>query len=628
MRRGPFAIVASVCAVMIFAGLNLASARWLAAARVDLTGARLYTLSSSARTVLGRLVEPVELELVYSRGVAASFPAVRMHGTRVRELLNEIAVRSGGKVRIVETDPEPFSEEEDRVAAAGVSPAPVDGGDPLYFGIIGRNSVADEIAIPFLAPERDGQLEYDLIRLVAQLDDPAPPRVAVISSLPAFSGDGTGEGDAFILQEMRRAFEIIPVENGFRQLPRDADLLLIVHPPALDIWQLYQIDQFLLRKGRALIALDPVSRAALARQGARAVVTSTLGRIETALGVTLDASALADRTLALPVEVDAGGGRRVVEGQPLFIAAPVALMSSDDMITADLSRSVNFGAAGRWVGGAGKGARFTPLVESTPDASLMAIDFAASDPGPRAVIGAYSSLGSRQILAGRLSGRIETAFPEGPPQSAVPEDPLLAALARDEIAAAAPHIGASEQDAEIVMIADADMLDDGFYINPDGGQPVADNGAFVLNALDNLAGDPALVALRSRAPASRPMTRVDDLRAVASERLYGEQAALEKRLADTEGRLAELETARNAAGAALGRRLATDERQDDEIAAFRTEVSEIRGRLRAIEREFRRDIDTLAGRLQLANVWLPPLFIAAAGLLVFAARNRRRGGVA
>ncbi len=614
MKRGQFALIASALAAIIFVGLNIAAARWLAPARIDFTSNKLYTLSSSARAVVARLVEPVELELVYSRNAAADYPDIRMHGARVRELMNEIAARSGGKVRVRETDPAPFSEEEDRVAAAGVVPMQADGGDPVYLGVIGRNAVDDVIAIPTLTATRDGQLEYDLVRLVAQLDDPAPPRVAVISSLPAWAGDGTSEGDAFILREMRRAFEIVPVENGFSELPADADMLMIVHPPALNEWQLYLIDQFLMRKGRAFVALDPLSRVALATQGPRAVRTSSLGRLEAGLGVKLDDAVIADRMLGLPVEIDAGGGRRVVESQPLFIAAPTALLSKTDMATADLSRALNFGDAGRWVAADAAKTMFAPLVETTPEAARIAVERAAANPSPRAVMADYAPLDARQALAGRLSGELRTSFPDGAP-------PAPAGAASP-----GPHVAASQTLAEIVMVADADMLDDGFYLDPGTGAPMADNAAFVLNALDNLGGDPALVALRSRAPAARPMARVDALRDAASQRLYAEQAELEKRLAETEARLAELEKARSAAEAS-GLRLAREDGRTAEIDAFRAEALEIRGRLRAVERDFRRDIDVLKGRLQLFNVWLPPLVIAALGLAVFAWRSlRRRAG--
>ena len=169
---------------MIFAGLNLASWKWLGGARADFTANGLYTLSTSAKRVVQRLIEPVELELVYSRALGADFPAIRAHADRVRaadggdrgaerrqgEAARDRAGSRSPKKRIASSRP-------------ACTPAPTDGGEPLYFGVIGHNTSADHIAIPFLAPERDALLEYELVRLISQLDDPAPPKVAVLSSL-------------------------------------------------------------------------------------------------------------------------------------------------------------------------------------------------------------------------------------------------------------------------------------------------------------------------------------------------------------------------------------------------------------------------------------------------------------
>lgn len=620
MRRSVFALSASLLAAVIFIGANLASWKWLAPARIDFTANGLYTLSSSARRVVERLVEPVELELVYSRGLGADIPAIRAHAARVRELMNEIAARSNGRIKIRETDPEPYSDDEDRIAAAGITSASPGESDPLYLGVIGRNSVDDVIAIPHLAPERDAMLEYDLIRLVAQLDDPEPAKVAVLSSLPGFQGDGTGEADAFVLREMRRAFEIAPVDPNFSALPDKTDILMIIHPGPLNEWQTYAIDQFLLRKGRAIIALDPVSRVALATQGPRAVASSNLGKLGASLGVTTGADAVADRTLALPVEIDAGGGRRTVEGQPLFPAAPKALMSTADPVTADLSRAVNFGAPGALVvGKLAPKATFTPMIETTPQAALISSEIASGDPKPRTVMEAYQPAGAPQVLAGRLSGELVSAFPDGQPQVPLSSNPAEADFQREERAKVEPYVARSQGEASIIFVADADAFEDAFYINPGTKAPIADNAAFILNALDNLAGDEALMALRSRAPAARPMEKVDELRTAARDRLYKEQERLETLLAEAEGRLQELEDKRASGAAPTAEELA-------EMENFRKEAASIRRQLRGVEREFRWDIDRLGARLELVNVWLPPAFAALLGVAVFFWRSRKRGG--
>ena len=619
MKRSHYVILVSLAAVLIFAGLNLASWRWLGGARADFTANGLYTLSTSARRVVQRLIEPVEIELVYSRVLGADFPAIRAHADRVRQLMAEIAAQSEGKVKLREVEPEAFSEEEDRVAAAGLSPAPTNGGEPLYFGIIGRNTSADNITIPFLAPERDALLEYELVRLISQLDDPAPPKVAVLSSLLAYQLHPTEQGSAFMLREGARAYEIVIVEEGFRALPDDTDVLLMVHPPAMDEWQSYVIDQFLLNKGAALIAIDPVSRAAIVQQDG-APVASSLGRIARMLGLTEQREAVADSTIALPVNVDIGGGRTMQVGQPLFPGPPPALMSRDDVITADLSRPINFGAPGRLIVQPPAGVTFEPLVSTSIEAALLPAGMAASDPGPRQVLEAYQPSGAQQALAGRLAGPLRSTF-EGPPVVADEDDPVLAELRRQEMARQPPFVADSQRDAQIILVADSDMFDDSFFVHPQSGQPLADNAAFVLNALDNLGGDPALTELRSRAPAARPMARVDELREAAKTRLFAEQERLETLLKAAEARIGELEARRAGGAASAPEELA-------EINEYRVQAAEIRGQLRGVEREFRRDIDALESQLVFLNVWLPPILVGLAGIGVFFWRGRRRGGAA
>lgn len=618
MRRTHYAILASLAVAAIFAGANIASWKWLAPARADFTANKLYTLSSSSRQVVERLIEPVELEFVYSRSLGSDFPAIRAHADRARQLINEIAAHSGGKVKVRETEPEPYSEEEERVAGAGLTPAPTDRGDPLYIGVIGHNTVDDAIAIPFLAPERDALLEYELVRLISQLDDPSPPKVAVISSLTPYRLHPSEPQAALVLREARRAYDVEVLEPDFRELPPGTDVLMIVHPGPLSEWQQYLIDQFMLNKGTALIALDPAARAAAVQVGGQAPTASSLARVEQMLGVKLAPDVVADRSIALPVTVDAGAGRVAQEGQPLFIAPPPSMMSKADVITADLSRPINFGSAGHLVSEPRTGVTFEPLVEAGSDAALMTPDFAMSDPAPRAVMEAYKPAGAKPVLAARISGELRSTF-ERPPVPPQDDDPVMAELQRQAMERAPPFVSASESPAEIIMIADADVMDDGFYVQPQTGQVLADNAAFVLNALDNLSGDFALTELRSRAPAARPMKRVDDIEAAARTRLYAEQTRLQALLDDAEAGASALE-ARRAGGVA-----STDE-ELAEISSYREQALEARRQLRAVEREFRRDVDALAAQLSFVNIWLPPLAVVLIGVGVMVWRSRRRGG--
>lgn len=617
MRRSHYVIVVSLAAAAIFVGLNLAAWRWLPGARADFTANGLYTLSSSAQRVVQRLIEPVELEFVYSRDVGAQYPAIRAHADRVRQMIAEIAAQSDGKVKVREVQPAPFSDDEDRIVAAGLTAGPTNSGEPLYFGVIGHNTSADVIALPFLAPERDALLEYELVRLISQLDDPAPPKVAVLSSLLPYQLQPSEEGSAFILREGGRAYEINIVAPDFRSLPQGTDVLLMVHPPALDEWQSYVIDQFLVHEGAALIAIDPVSRSALAQRD-NTPIASSLGRIGRMLGLAEDTETVADQTLALPVTVNLGGGRTMQAGQPLFPAPPPALMSRSDVITADLSRPINFGAPGRLILRPPPGLTVEPLIQTSAQAALIPAQLAASDPTPRAVMDVYQPLGAQQMLAARISGKLQSTFTDPPAPTA--DDPVVAELRRQEMSKLPPYASQSARSADIILVADSDMFDDSFYVHPQTRQALADNAAFVLNALDNLGGDPALTELRSRAPAARPMKRVDDLREAARTRLFAEQKRLEDVLKGAEAQLQALE-ARRVNGAA-----STPE-ELNEMGHYRAEAADARKLLRAVERGFRADIDALEGRLMFLNIWLPPILVALAGIGVFVWRNRRRRGV-
>ena len=113
----------------------------------------------------------LNLYFFYSEKAATrAFPELKTYGTRVRELLEELAARSNGKLRLSIIDPQPFSEDEDRATELGVRGAPAGAdGQNVYFGLAGTNSTDGKQAIEFFDPRKEEFLEYD----VAKLDLPA-----------------------------------------------------------------------------------------------------------------------------------------------------------------------------------------------------------------------------------------------------------------------------------------------------------------------------------------------------------------------------------------------------------------------------------------------------------------------
>jgi ABC-type uncharacterized transport system involved in gliding motility auxiliary subunit len=623
-----FTPLTSLFAIAIFFLLNGLIQPRMASWRVDFSQGDQYTLSTGTKQTLGGLAEPVDLTFVYSRTIGQDFPVIRAYAQRVRELLQTYENIGGRRLHLVEIDPSPFSTAEDEALAAGISAIPTGNGDPIYFGLIGRNAVDDELVIPFLDPAREATLEYDLTRLIARLDNPEPATIGIITDLQNFQGIGT-EADYFVLREIAASYNIEPIAPDFLTIPDSVDILLVAHATDLTDRQTYLIDQFILQKGRALILIDPASKAAAAAGGVfstgNGLTRSDLGALGEAWGINLLTDAVADATHALPVGVEENGA--IIEiGQPLFIGIPRALMSSDDLVTAPLSLTLNLGAPGALQAFPPEGVTFSTLVRTDDAPSFIDPDLASTDMRPQDVLRAYEAEDGYLTLGGRLSGQLPTAFPDGPPPADLPDDPVeaeLLDLANNDLGT---HLDQSTVPAQIIILADADVLDDGFYIDPRSGNPAGDNATFVLNALDNLAGGDALTNLRSRSPNQRPMNRIDRMRDIAQRKFFAEQAELEERLASAQARLEQLQANGIEQGFFSGdleADLSPEERT--ELAALRQSVIETRSSLREIEREFRHDIDGLVGTLRFVNIWGGPLILALLGFLVWFRQKRRLG---
>jgi ABC-2 type transport system permease protein len=208
MSRARFTLFASLLVILGFLIANALSHRLFQNARLDLTERGLYTLSPGTATTLDGIGEPVTLTFVYTRSVGAEYPAIRAHAARIRELLAAYESRSGGRVMISEIDPAPFSEAEDTALGAGITAVPTDGGDPLYMGLIGENLADDQIVLPFLAPERDSELEYELTRTIDRLNTPEPATIGVLTTIDNLRGDGSAGGYR-VLQDLAERFDLV-----------------------------------------------------------------------------------------------------------------------------------------------------------------------------------------------------------------------------------------------------------------------------------------------------------------------------------------------------------------------------------------------------------------------------------
>ena len=184
-QRTGFGVGGLLALAVLFLAVVMLSNLGLRGMRLDLTQNRLYTLSPGTKQVLAELKEPINLYFYFSREAAAKqSPLLMPYANRVREFLEEIAARSGGKIRLQVIDPQPFSDDEDRAAEFGLqSLATTAGGEPLYFGLAGTNSTDGRSVIPSFQADREEFLEYDVAKLIHELGTPKKPVIGLMSSL-------------------------------------------------------------------------------------------------------------------------------------------------------------------------------------------------------------------------------------------------------------------------------------------------------------------------------------------------------------------------------------------------------------------------------------------------------------
>lgn len=621
-----FAVFAALCFFVMFVASNLIANSWFKSWRLDLTENHLYSLSPGTQQVLDGLSEPVQLTLYYSRDAASAAPQVQAYGARVREMLQTFQARSHGRVRFAEVNVKPFTEEEDAASEAGLAPQQLyEGGDPLYFGLVGENAINDKRAIPFFDPRNEAFLEYQVTRLIFELENPEQKHVALITALPLDPAQEQarmqfgGQAGSTFAAELGRAMQVEKLPADFTEIPADVDVLAIIHPPALTAQQSFAIDQFIMRKGRAFIALDPASLVAAQSgydpsnpmAGASAPPTSSLEPLLSRYGVQMSQDVVLDLDDAVQIRTQDQNGQPAQAPQPLYIQIPSQQLDQHDLMTAWLQRGLIFGATGSLNTSERQGVTFTPLVRTSGNTMHVPAEMAQIiQQSPLQALQSWQPANRIETLALRVSGRLQSAFPNGPPEGAAPAPGAPAPLR------------ASAGQVELVVVADTDFLADPFYVQ--NNSVMADNGSFALNAIDVLGGSDALVSLRSRGNGERPMELVTRMENEASRRIEQRRQELQTQLQETESHLAELQSQGHGSGfftGNLGAELTPAEQR--EIDTFRNRVVAVRTELRSVQRDLRADINHLEAVIVFLDMWLGPLLVAGAGLFLFWRRQRR-----
>ncbi len=608
--------------------------------RLDLTEDRLYTLSEGTKRILAKIDTPVVIHFYRTRSSTDMPVFLKTYADRVEDLLAEYQQWARGKIEVKKFDPVPDSDAEDSARLDGVEgqvlhPAGLMGmGDKVYLGLA-VTCLDQKAAIPYLDPSRERLLEYDLTRAIAQVINPQKPNLGLMTALPVFGQRfnpmmmpmGGGQDPWVFLTELQRDFKVRQIELTAEKIDDDIQVLVVVHPAGISEKTQFALDQFVLRGGKLIAFLDPLSlvdsRNAMGMQNMlqrTAQASSTLDKLLKAWGLDFDVNkVLADKEYFTQV-------RRREDGRPMpdptWLSLTPRAINREDVATADLD-NVLLPAAGVFTGSAGPGLTQTVLLKSSPNAML--VDKMLAQFGGGTDIKDFKPEDKEFTLALRLTGKFKTAFPDGKPADAAKPEEKKAENKDAEKSAQPEPLKESTQDGVVVLVGDTDLLYDQFcaQIQNFFGQkliiPFNGNLSFIQNLVEQMMGDSDLIRVRSRGVQRREFEVVKNIQARAEQRYRDTIKRLEDDVAETQRKLNELLANRDA----KNQRVILPPDIQQEIANLRAKEARTNRELKEVRKQLRREIDALETRLKWLNIAAMPALVAVAGVSLAVIKRKK-----
>ena len=634
-----YSTVGVAAMALILIAFNVLSSA--AKTRVDLTKEKAYTLSPGTKAILRKLDTPVKIRFYCTQAESSTPDTVylKAYAKRVEDLLTEYKQAAHGKLVIEKYDPQPDSDAEDSARLDGVEGETLRNGDRFYMGL--AISLLDEKqAIPFLDPNRERLLEYDLSRAISRVITPEKPVVGIMSPMPVFGMPSNpmmarmgqqGQQPWAIVNELKNDYTVRRVAMDVDNIDSDIKVLMVIHPREISEKAQYAIDQFVLRGGKLLAFLDPLpmvdSREQNQMLGSIPNSGSSLDKLLKAWGVSFDTSkVVADLNFKMQI-----GGRN---GQPQEAPAVLSVtpegINRDDIVTSQID-NLWLPYAGAFTGTPVAGLKETVLLKSTTESQLVD-GFMANLSGAN-VLKEFKPSGTSYKLAIRLTGKFKTAFPNGKPEDKKDEDKKDQDKKEgDKKTEDKPadkktddSLKESTQDTTVILVGDADMLFDNVALRqiqtPFGNLSQAMNGNlnFAQNAVEQLTGDNNLIGVRSRATQNRPFTRIKAMETRANEKFQSEIKRLEDSASEAQRKINELQQQKKD----KEQRFILSPEQTAELAKLRNEEAESRKRLKQVQKDFRKEIVSLQTTVKWMNILAVPAAVTASGIVIAVAKRRK-----
>ncbi len=234
-----------------------------------------------------------------------------------------------------------------------------------------------------------------------------------------------------------------------------------------------------------------------------------------------------------------------------------------------------------------------------------------SQPDPITLLQNFEPSGERLVIAARVAGPVTSAFADGPPEGV------------GEEATAEGHLSESDQPVNLILVADSDILADSTWVQRRSllGQTfdsaIANNGDFVVNAVDNLAGAAALLGLRGKGLSLRRFEVLDAMTRKAEDAYRAKEEELLVRITEVQAQIEALREEEATEGRLL---TAAQQRAIDD---FRSDLLGLRAELRDVQFALGQDVERLQFRIKALNIWAVPALVALVAIVLALARRLR-----
>ena len=462
------AVILGILVVLNFISIRLFG-------RLDLTSQGVYTLSDASKRIVGSLDDRVTVKAYFTEDLPAPYNNNRR---AVLDILNDYKAYSKGNLQYEFINPQGEKGEQE-AQQQGIAPvqAQVVNADKLevkrgYLGLVFLYEDRKEV-LPVI--QNLSSLEYDISSALKRLTTKAKKKIGytIGHSEPEMSSMRQ------VYQTLSPQYDLVPVDlSKGEPVPADIAALLVISPASrFQDSAKYQIDQYLMRGGKAAFLINRINASLQMRMGQPLDVG--LDDMLQQYGVRVNPDLVRDVQCA-NISVMQQQGSFTFQSQVPFPYIPVASnFNEGNPIVKDLQGIIfPFVSSIDTTGAALRGVKSEVLVRSSKRSGRQT-GFFIMDPFQRYTPAELAENGIP--LATIVHGSFKSYFVGKQPAAALAASP----------------------DTRILVVGDGDFMKDEFLSN-------RGNLTFFANIVDYLADDAGLITIRSKNVATSPLDQVSD----------------------------------------------------------------------------------------------------------------------